>query len=171
SRELSGYIGYIWLCTRLVLPRSASYTVRSYIWDCLVMHVSVCPSLLYLSAAEYVFVCYSSSTSVRNSLLNLYLSAALCLPLFGSLCCCLRTNADIHQQRDPNRGRRRAAEKYRKIRTEIRQTAADSTQQLTEQHIQTDSSKFRQTTDRTNTTISGAERGKTRRNQPNAGQI
>ncbi|GKG37074.1 hypothetical protein Tco_0447247, partial [Tanacetum coccineum] len=43
-----------------------------------------------LSAAESVFVCCSSSTSVRISLLlNLYLPAALRLSLFGSLCCCV----------------------------------------------------------------------------------
>ncbi|GJV46052.1 hypothetical protein Tco_1430588 [Tanacetum coccineum] len=51
------------------------------------------PDLLFvylcldLSAAESVFICCSSFTSVQTSLLNLYMSVALRLPPFGSLCC------------------------------------------------------------------------------------
>ncbi|GJZ39035.1 hypothetical protein Tco_0585598 [Tanacetum coccineum] len=90
--------------------------------------------------------------------------------------------ADRQQQRDPNRDRRRTADKYRfssrEIRTEVdeeqhtntdsaerseqrQQHAADSDRQ---QQIQTQAD-IQQTADRTSQTISDAERGKTRRMQ------
>ncbi|GKD30617.1 hypothetical protein Tco_1241395 [Tanacetum coccineum] len=71
------------LCTCLICSRSSPYLCDSVLCSCL-LFVYLCSDL---SAAEYVFMCSSSSTSVRTSMLNLHMSAALRLPLFGSLCC------------------------------------------------------------------------------------
>ncbi|GJV28089.1 hypothetical protein Tco_1384537 [Tanacetum coccineum] len=86
-----GYVGYISLCIRLVclvLPRSAS----DIVWVCLVcLDGSVCLNLNLLSkSAVLSAVCLlseSAALSAATSLLNLYLSVALRLPPFESLCC------------------------------------------------------------------------------------
>ncbi|GJY10444.1 hypothetical protein Tco_0378629, partial [Tanacetum coccineum] len=67
----------------MICSRSSPYLCDFVLCTCL-LFIYLCSDL---SAVESVFVCCFSSTSVRTSLLlNLYLSAALRLPLFGSLC-------------------------------------------------------------------------------------
>ncbi|GJV34293.1 hypothetical protein Tco_1394693 [Tanacetum coccineum] len=84
------------LLSAAVCSRSSSYLCDSVLCTCLICLLLSAWSALRLplfgslSVVESVFVCCSSSTYGRISLLmNMYLSAALCLSLFGSLCCCL----------------------------------------------------------------------------------